>query len=183
MCDGRMDARPQMPNAPCLPPPPSPPFHRDGMGLAWAISEHLMNGIGCPTLFATHFHELTALRGAGGVKNLHVGAAIDHTSGALTMLYQVEEGSCDKSFGIHVAEFARFPPAIVEAARKAAAAAASDKHQVWGDTEISVQLCHMQRCGMQRAWCARPLHDTCASVRVAAARHPHATCLSLSCRV
>ncbi|KAL6769998.1 hypothetical protein ACKKBG_A33190 [Auxenochlorella protothecoides x Auxenochlorella symbiontica] len=107
----------------------------DGMGLAWAISEHLMNGIGCPTLFATHFHELTALRGAGGVKNLHVGAAIDHTSGALTMLYQVEEGSCDKSFGIHVAEFARFPPAIVEAARKAAAAAASDKHQA--DSEVS----------------------------------------------
>lgn len=91
------------------------------MGLAWAISEHLMESIGAATLFATHFHELTALQGAVGVKNLHVKCAIDAASGGLTMLYQVNEGSCDQSLGVHVAEFARFPPEVVEAARKKAA--------------------------------------------------------------
>ena len=45
--------------------------------------------IGAPTLFATHFHELTGLTGAGGVSNMHVQTAIDQASGKLTMLYQV----------------------------------------------------------------------------------------------
>jgi len=89
----------------------------DGMGLAWAISEHLMEHIGAATLFATHFHELTALKGSVGVKNLHVKSAIDAAQGGLTMLYQVQEGSCDQSLGIHVAEFAGFPREVVEAAR------------------------------------------------------------------
>ena len=45
--------------------------------------------IGAPTLFATHFHELTGLKGDVGVANLHVETAIDQDSGKLTMLYQV----------------------------------------------------------------------------------------------
>jgi len=92
----------------------------DGMGLAWAISEHLMEDVGAATLFATHFHELTGLRGRVGVKNLHVKSAIDAAAGGLTMLYQIKEGSCDQSLGIHVAEFAGFPPEVVEAARQKA---------------------------------------------------------------
>jgi len=89
----------------------------DGMGLAWAISEHLMEEIGAATLFATHFHEITALRGSVGVKNLHVKSTIDAARGGLTMLYQVHEGSCDESLGIHVAEFARFPQKIIDDAK------------------------------------------------------------------
>ncbi|CAO2826915.1 unnamed protein product [Amaranthus hypochondriacus] len=104
----------------------------DGFGLAWAICEHIVDVIKAPTLFATHFHELTALahdKGGGepsnkkniGVSNFHVSAHIDSASRKLTMLYKVEPGACDQSFGIHVAEFANFPEAVVSLAREKAA--------------------------------------------------------------
>jgi len=82
----------------------------DGFGLAWAIAEHICDSLRAPALFATHFHELTALRGSTGVKNLHVAAAMEAEGRKLTMLYALRDGACDQSFGIHCAEFARFPP-------------------------------------------------------------------------
>ncbi|KAL6994904.1 MutS-like protein [Sarracenia purpurea var. burkii] len=100
--------------------------------LAWAICEHLVEVIKAPTLFATHFHELTALANENidqesspkkifGIANYHVSAHIDSSSRKLTMLYKVEPGACDRSFGIHVAEFANFPESVVALAREKAA--------------------------------------------------------------
>ncbi|GMH21302.1 hypothetical protein Nepgr_023144 [Nepenthes gracilis] len=104
----------------------------DGFGLAWAICEHIVQEIKAPTLFATHFHELTSLaqeNASGepltkqiiGVANYHVSAHIDSSSRKLTMLYKVVPGACDQSFGIHVAEFANFPESVVSLARLKAA--------------------------------------------------------------
>ncbi|KAJ6387215.1 hypothetical protein OIU78_017013 [Salix suchowensis] len=104
----------------------------DGFGLAWAICEHLVQELKAPTLFATHFHELTALahekadqephtKQIVGVANYHVSAHIDSLNHKLTMLYKVEPGACDQSFGIHVAEFANFPESVVALAREKAA--------------------------------------------------------------
>jgi DNA mismatch repair protein MSH2 len=117
----------------------------DGFGIAWAISEYLVTNVDCMCLFATHFHELTALAAQHqGVVNRHVSAIVKNKAAAgqgatsasasasasaadeagfgseVVMLYRVEDGPCTQSFGIHVAGTAKFPaPVIAEAKRKA----------------------------------------------------------------
>ncbi|CAG2120192.1 unnamed protein product [Medioppia subpectinata] len=89
----------------------------DGFGLASAISEHLVKEINCYTLFATHFHELTHLaKELPNIKNLHLSAVI--IDDKLTLLYKVNEGVCDQSFGINVAQLAHFPDHIIDFAKQ-----------------------------------------------------------------
>jgi len=92
----------------------------DGYGLGWAICDYIVNNIQCLALFATHFHELTALVDSfPSVVNKHVTAVIDKDQ-QVVMLYAVQDGPCTKSFGIHVAKMANFPPLVISDAKRKA---------------------------------------------------------------
>jgi DNA mismatch repair protein MutS len=83
----------------------------DGLSLAWAIVEHLHDEIGCRTLFATHYHELTELADrCAGVANLNV--AVREHRGQVVFLHQIVAGAADKSYGIHVAQLAGVPRSV-----------------------------------------------------------------------
>jgi DNA mismatch repair protein MutS len=80
----------------------------DGLSLAWAVVEYLHDRVGCRTLFATHYHELTDLADTlTGVANLNV--AVEEWQGQVVFLHKIIAGAADKSYGIHVAKIAGVP--------------------------------------------------------------------------
>lgn len=89
----------------------------DGMALAQAIIEYIHEHIGAKTLFSTHYHELTVLEEElAKVKNVHVSAM--EQNGKLVFLHKIKEGAADKSYGIHVAELAELPQALIQRANE-----------------------------------------------------------------
>jgi len=89
----------------------------DGISLAWAVVEYLQEHVGCRTLFATHYHELTDLeKSLTGVKNLNV--AVREWQEEVVFLHKIVEGAADKSYGIHVARLAGVPREVVNRAKE-----------------------------------------------------------------
>ena len=85
-----------------------------GLSLAWAITESLA-ARRCRTLFATHYHELTALADRiDNVTNLHV--SVREWGEQVIFLYRILPGRTDRSYGIHVAKIAGLPPEVVSRA-------------------------------------------------------------------
>jgi DNA mismatch repair protein MutS len=84
----------------------------DGVSIAWAMAEHLHDTVKARTLFATHYHEMTALaESRPGVANRHVAVADD--GDRVVFLHQIREGTSDRSYGVHVAQLAGVPPEVV----------------------------------------------------------------------
>ncbi len=92
----------------------------DGFGLAYAICSHIANEVKASCLFATHFHELSALTDKiDAVRNYHVNANVA-PDGSVTFLYEVLPGGCDRSFGVNVAASTHFPKSVVSVAKRKA---------------------------------------------------------------
>ena len=91
----------------------------DGLSLAWAIVEHLrdVSARRAFTLFATHYHEMTELaKTSPGVANFTM--AVREWEGRVVFLRKVIPGGADRSYGIHVAELAGIPEAVIARARE-----------------------------------------------------------------
>lgn len=90
----------------------------DGLSIAWAVVEHISNPklLGAKTLFATHYHELTAMEGlVDGVRNYSV--AVKKRGDDITFLRRIVRGGADQSFGIEVAKLAGVPDKVVRRAK------------------------------------------------------------------
>ncbi len=88
----------------------------DGLSLAWSIAEYLHDQSRCRTMFATHYHELTALaKTRRGVNNFNV--AVREYGDEVIFLRQIIPGPADRSYGIHVARLAGVPEAVLERAK------------------------------------------------------------------
>ena len=87
----------------------------DGLSIAWALVEYLHEVERPRTLFATHYHELTQLPDIlPGVRNFNV--AVREEDGRIVFLYRLQEGPCDRSYGINVAQMAGMPSSVVSRA-------------------------------------------------------------------
>ena len=89
----------------------------DGVSLAWAVVEYLHDHLGCRTLFATHYHELTDLaKTLSSVRNLNV--AVREWEDQVVFLHKIVDGAADKSYGIHVARLAGVPREVNQRAKQ-----------------------------------------------------------------
>jgi DNA mismatch repair protein MutS len=89
----------------------------DGVSIAWAVSEHLHTAIGCKTIFATHYHELTQLASdLPAARNYTV--AVREAGESVLFLHRMVPGGADRSYGIEVGRLAGLPAVVLSRARE-----------------------------------------------------------------
>ena len=88
----------------------------DGVSIAWAVSEHLHDCVGCKTIFATHYHELVQLADElVAVRNYNVG--VREVGDQILFLHRLQPGGADRSYGIEVGRLAGLPAPVIARAR------------------------------------------------------------------
>ena len=89
----------------------------DGLSIAWAVVEHLATVNRARALFATHYHELTALAARLDALACHT-MRVKEWRGDVVFLHEVAPGAADRSYGIHVGKLAGLPDAVVARAEE-----------------------------------------------------------------
>jgi len=88
----------------------------DGVSIAWAVTEHIHDELGCKTVFATHYHELTQLSDElSAVRNFNV--RVREVGEEILFLHTLEPGGADRSYGIEVGRLAGLPRPVLKRAR------------------------------------------------------------------
>jgi DNA mismatch repair protein MutS len=101
----------------------------DGVSIAWSVSEHLHDAIGCKTVFATHYHELTQLANElPAVRNFTV--AVREVGDQVLFLHRLIPGGADRSYGIEVGRLAGLPAAVITRAKEVLALLAGEGEQM-----------------------------------------------------
>ncbi|MGE4313296.1 MAG: DNA mismatch repair protein MutS [Pseudobdellovibrionaceae bacterium] len=88
----------------------------DGLAIAWACVEYLHESLKCRTLFATHYHELTALEKTYNALSCH-SLKVKEWQGDIIFLHEVGKGAADRSYGLHVARLAGLPETVLSRAQ------------------------------------------------------------------
>jgi DNA mismatch repair protein MutS len=110
----------------------------DGLSIAWASLEHLHDVNTCRALFATHYHELTALAARLPELAPHT-MRVKEWQGDVIFLHEVAAGAADRSYGIHVGRLAGLPPAVIARAEQVLAILEKDQ-QVGGAARLADDL-------------------------------------------
>lgn len=87
----------------------------DGLSIAWAVSEYLLNALKCKTLFATHYHELTRLNHP---RLQLLCMEVSEENDKVTFLRKIKVGASENSYGIHVASLAGVPQSVIRRANE-----------------------------------------------------------------
>ena len=103
----------------------------DGVAIAWAVTEHLHDRVGCKTMFATHYHELMQLpERLQHARNFNV--AVREAGDTVVFLHRLEPGGTNRSYGIHVGQLAGLPTPVVTRAREILATLEGEHRMVPG---------------------------------------------------
>jgi DNA mismatch repair protein MutS len=110
----------------------------DGVSIAWSVSEFLHDSIGCKTVFATHYHELTELADQlVACRNYSV--EVRETNEQVLFMHRVVTGGADRSYGIEVGRLAGLPPSVLGRARALLRTYESQRHAGERDPKTPVE--------------------------------------------